>query len=277
MGYTAEAIYDSLPQFQKLLERTHTNNLLVRACRLYLESKFVMAALKALSYFTSQVTMPYLNAVEKCDQNELVKMLPILRANLKDGTVGKTLEKYHVKWTHVIMQKQQPTNALDKYIVRQMCVDAGAGVEMQCAREYWSESEDPQATQLFKLTEERENLPTENLEPERYMARVGILAAQSASHSNKFFKAKGMRDGLLFVKESDLSGSSQFTRLHQKIFKKLDEMETKWSEEQRNICKDKLVASLNLDLRNKTIDMLVNKCKKHGGPVTHEEELENVG
>ena len=35
-----------------------------------------------------------MNAVE-CDQNELVKMLPTLCAYLKDGTVGKTLEKYH--------------------------------------------------------------------------------------------------------------------------------------------------------------------------------------
>ena len=172
------------------------------------------------------------------------------------------------------MQKQQPTTALDKHIVRQMCVDAGAGVELQCTREYWSESEDPRATQLLKLTEqERENLPTSNLEPERYMARVGSLAAQSASHSNKFFKAKRMRDDLLFVKENYVSGSSRFMGLHQKIFKKLDEIETKWTVEQRNIYKKKLVASLNVDLRNQTIDMLLNKCKKHGGPVTNEEEL----
>ena len=99
LGYTAGAIYDFLPQFQKLLERTHTNNLLVRACKLYLESEFGMAVLKSLSYFTNQVTMPYLNAVQKGDQNELMKMLLTLCANLKEGTVGKTLEKYHVKWT----------------------------------------------------------------------------------------------------------------------------------------------------------------------------------
>ena len=33
------------------------SNLMVRACKLYLESEFVMAALKALSYFTNQVTI----------------------------------------------------------------------------------------------------------------------------------------------------------------------------------------------------------------------------
>ena len=43
---------------------------------------------------------------------------------------------------------------LDKYIARKIYVDTGAGVEMQCAREYWSEPEDPQATRLFNVTEE---------------------------------------------------------------------------------------------------------------------------
>ena len=276
MGYTSGAIFDCLPQFRKLLERTHTNNLLVRACRLYLECEFVMAALKALSFFTNQVTMPYLNAVEKCDQNELLKILPALCSDLKDGTIGKALEKYHVKWTHVSMENQQPTTAFDKYTIKKMCIDAGAGVEMQCAREYWSESDNPRATQLFKLTEEdRENLPTENLEPERYMYRVGYLAAQSAAHSNKFFKAKRMRDDLMFVKESERS-TSEFTRLHLNVFKRLDEMETKWTEEQKQMYKDKIATSLNVGLRDQTIDMLLNKCKKHGGPVTNELELKNL-
>ena len=147
--------------------------------------------------------MPHLNAVEKVDQNELIKILPKLCADLKDGSAGYILDSYHVNWTHICMRKQQPNTPLYIYLLKQMCIDAGAGVELQCAREYWSESDDPRATQLFKLTEnERENLPTENLEPERYMALVGGLAAQSAAHSNKFSKAKWMRGGLLFVKET---------------------------------------------------------------------------
>lgn len=123
--------------------------------------------------------------------------------------------------------------------------------------------------------EDRENLPTENLEPERYMYRVGNLAAQSAAHSNKFFKAKRMRNDLLFVKESERS-TSEFTRFHLNIFKRLDEMETKWTKEQRKMYKDKIAASLNVGLRDQTINMLLNKCKKHGGPVTNEIELRNL-
>ena len=179
LGYSAGALYDCLPQFKKLLERTHLNNLLVRGCRLYLESDYIAVSLKALSNFTYRVTMPYLNAVERVDQNELMKILPQLCDDLQKGSPGKSLETFHVEWTHVKMKDQALTSDLDKFIQKQMCIDAGKGVELQCAREYWAESDDPRATQLFQLTEEeRENLPSENLEAERYMGKVGVLAAQ---------------------------------------------------------------------------------------------------
>ena len=71
LGYTAGAIYESLPQFKKLLERTSRNKLLVRACNLYLESDLIIAGLKALSNFTYHITMPFLNCVERVDQNVL--------------------------------------------------------------------------------------------------------------------------------------------------------------------------------------------------------------
>ena len=62
------------------------------------------------------------------------------------------------------MKKQKPSSPLDAYMQKQMCINAGAGVELHCARENWSESIYPRATKLFKLTEkERENLPCDNL------------------------------------------------------------------------------------------------------------------
>ena len=70
------------------------------------------------------------------------------------------------------MKKQKPSSPLDAYMQKQMCINAGAGVELHCARENWSESIYPRATQLFKLTEEeRENLPCDILEPERFVAK----------------------------------------------------------------------------------------------------------
>ena len=95
--FSAGSIYGCLPQFRKLLERTTKNNLLVRASKIYLESEFITGALKALSNFTYCETMPFLNCVEKSDQNQLVDLLPKLHQDLKEGILAsESLQKFHV-------------------------------------------------------------------------------------------------------------------------------------------------------------------------------------
>ena len=96
------------------------NNLLVRGCRLYLESDYIAVSLKALSNFTYRVTMPYLNAVERVDQNDLMKILPQLCNDLKNGSPGNSLDNFHVEWTHVKMKDQALTSELDKFIQKEM-------------------------------------------------------------------------------------------------------------------------------------------------------------
>ena len=86
--------------------------MLVQACRLYLECEYVVAALKALANCTFNVTMPFLNCVEKTDQNDLVNILRQLYEDLSDGKLD-TIKLYHVKWTHVQMDKQLPASDLD--------------------------------------------------------------------------------------------------------------------------------------------------------------------
>jgi hypothetical protein len=98
LGYTAGAIYDCLPQFTKLLERTSKNNMLVRACRLYLECDFIIAGLKALSNFTYEVTMPFLNCVERVNQSDLCRIISNLFEELKKGNLKcADLALYHVE------------------------------------------------------------------------------------------------------------------------------------------------------------------------------------
>ena len=81
-----------------------------------------------------------------------------------------------------------------------MCTMAAKGVELQCAREYWAEDVNPRATQLHKLThKERKNIPTENMPAERYLAKFGYLASVSAAKSNRFFKAKRIRDDMMLM------------------------------------------------------------------------------
>jgi hypothetical protein len=78
LGYLAGAVFDCLPFFRQILEKTPLNNLLVRSCRLYAANEFITSGLKALANFTYKVTMPYLNFVEKSDHAALVTMLPKL-------------------------------------------------------------------------------------------------------------------------------------------------------------------------------------------------------
>ena len=54
--YQSGTVYECLPYFKQLLEDTHLNNLLIKACRIYLENDFIKASLKALANFTYKVT-----------------------------------------------------------------------------------------------------------------------------------------------------------------------------------------------------------------------------
>lgn len=51
LGYSAGSIVDCLDIFRKILSETPLNNMLVQACRLYVENEYIIAALKALSFF----------------------------------------------------------------------------------------------------------------------------------------------------------------------------------------------------------------------------------
>ena len=109
------------------------------------------------------------------------------------------------------------------------------------------------------------------------MAKVGSLAAQSAAHSNKNFKAKRMHDDLVFVKESNKESTSQFTASQQQIFNALDAMETKWTEVQRNEYKKKYAAMMaKNEKRNDFVNLLLKKYKTHNGPITNEVDLSEL-
>ena len=234
MGYSAGAIFDCLPQFQKLLDRTSKNNLLVRACKIYLESSFITASLKVLSNCTYYVTMPFLNLVECCDQTQLVELLPQLYSDLHDGKCeSEALLAYRVPWTHVKINDHMLTSELELLMMKEMCITASASLKLQCSREYWDEEGDKRATAIHELSREvQKNLPTENLVTERYLAHFGALASQSAKHSNPFFKAKRIRDNLTLFTEEDPQYDNK-----KAYYKILDEMERSWTEKQKQTLK----------------------------------------
>ena len=141
MGYTTGSLADCLPIFQKILSETTQNNMLVQACRLYLENEYIIAAMKALANFTYQVTMPYLNFVEKAIKMICLELfLYCIYTYLLKGKLD-ILKNYNVDWTHVHMDKQIPSSELDKYLLNKMSVTGAKGVKMQCGREYFPDDE----------------------------------------------------------------------------------------------------------------------------------------
>lgn len=164
-----------------------------------MENDFILAGMKALANFTYNVTMRFLNCVEVENQDTLVNILPKLFTDLQTKSLN-TLAKWSVKWTHVNISKMVPETDLDHLIIGEMCLQAAKGIELQCKREYWGDDTVRRATELHKLTpEERKNLPTNNINAERYLAKFGYLASKSAQHSNRFFKAKRIRDDLILL------------------------------------------------------------------------------
>ena len=90
--YSSGSIVDSISQFNKLLVQTTYNSVLLQTFRLYVENEYIVAAMKALSYFTYKVTMPFFNCVEKFDHNGLTKILSALYEELSEGKLS-TLSK----------------------------------------------------------------------------------------------------------------------------------------------------------------------------------------
>ena len=78
LGYQAGALYDCITYCRQILNDIPLNNLLIRTCQLYLEDDFIIAGFKALANFTYNVTMPFLNFVEKTNQDCLIELLPKL-------------------------------------------------------------------------------------------------------------------------------------------------------------------------------------------------------
>ena len=104
LGYAAPAILAAWSLLMKLLMDSYTNNLLVQACKLCLESEIFLTELKVLAYFTHQVTLPLLNCIAIGNHNDLLEIFPKLWSDVKSGNVD-TITEYLVIYKHVPVQK----------------------------------------------------------------------------------------------------------------------------------------------------------------------------
>ena len=92
LGYSAASILNALPLLQMLLRESEKCNLLVQACRMYVQCEFFITELHVLAYFTHKVTLPLLHCVEVCDQLQLLSIFPKLYTDLTLSNMDGYLE-----------------------------------------------------------------------------------------------------------------------------------------------------------------------------------------
>ena len=188
--YSAASFIHAHPSLEMLLAETSKTNLLVEACKLYLECEFFWTELQVLAYFTYKVTLPLLNCVEVSDQATLLKIFPKLYADLKQGNTD-TLQHFIVKYRHVPVKTL--SSKLENTVLFLMCVDAADGIQIQCGREYGfaKEGEESRATELYKMSlAELKDLPTNNLDCERDLAKFSHLRSLLRNSGTNHLKQK---------------------------------------------------------------------------------------
>ena len=114
------------------------------------------------------------------------------------------------------------------------------------------------------------------MEAERYLACFGHLASVSTSISNKFFKAKRIRDDMMFTSTAaDIQNATETTS--RRVIKKLNQMEVDWSAKQRAEWKSKIEAGAIKKARSLEYrDILLRKCKEHNGPFATAKEVISI-
>ena len=100
---------------------------------------------------------------------------------------------------------------------------------------------------------------------EKYLAKFGYLAALSAQHSNRLFKAKRIQDDLMLTEKY----VDEVERSTIGILKQLDLMEITWDEKHKEKKKQRLRENIKKRARAKEfVDQLLVKCKQHEGTLT---------
>lgn len=275
LGYTAASILCALPQLRTLLHETWKSNLLVEACRLYVDCELFITELHVLAVFTKHVTLPFLNAMEKLTQKQLVEMFPRLYKDLLAHKTD-TLKEFLVEYHHIPVDDVK--GGIEKKILDRMCEEAAKGFDLQRGKEYgFGETglqRQRETTDIHKMAPEKmdEINTVHNLYCERLL---GIFSHRAvvAKFRNRTFTAQGIRDDVVLAK-SDTTVVESTTR---KINIILNIKEKNWTKEQKKLQSLRIQKKIS---ESKTAcdytQKLLKACKGWGGPVVTPNELEEI-
>ena len=275
LGYVCAALIDASPMLQMLLTETAMSNLHIESSKLYLECEFFFTELTVLAYFTHKVSLPLLNCVEVCGQEELLDILPRLYQDLSAGSMN-TLEKYMVIYKHVPVKPESELSELERRLLLFMCKHAAESIKLQCGREYGfgDPGDEKRGKDLTELTpEELFGLPTNNLVCERWLSVFGKRSVVG-KFRNKNFQAKGIRADLVLHKAQ----CSKVETVTKQVSKILNKREESWTAEQKELQKKKIEKKHSDGRRHDLyVDKLLKICKHEwNGPCLTGDELMNA-
>lgn len=290
LGYTAAAVLYHLQDFKDLLATTKSNNLLVLACRIYVENEFLLSCFAALAYFTYRVTFPYFNFCEKSTQIEAREVFPQLFKDLECMKVD-TLDDFRVNYSFDVREMQTD---IEKAIMNQFCLQASKDFKLQKGREYgFNNIQNERATNLAALSKEQiQGVPLTNMPCERQFGQMDHLLQRSAKTASKNFKALGNIFIINFINlenfTNTISGIQNEMILRnydqsildydakkiRSIRKLLDSQQKEYSKRQEEIFEKSILKS-HCD-QQKTVEKnhaLLMCCKTWGGPCTNIQEF----
>ena len=246
LGKAAASLLEALTIIKKVPDETYNNNLLIEACRLYIESKLFITELEVLASFNHHVTFSFLNCIENCNQKDLLNILPTLYHAFITNSTGP-LSKYKMTMQHTNIEETD--SKLSSKILEDFCLAAGEAIKIQCGREYGfaNENEKTRATVLLEIRINKlGGLPTNNHIAERDLLKFDRLSKVRKS-CNRKFKAKAIRNSMNIINRDNL----EVEKIEKKIMLILKYRETNWDGQQKMKLKLRLTKKTENGRKNK--------------------------
>lgn len=179
-----------LPEFNSLLEKYGGKNQLTRACKIYLESNFIVDSLAALSKMVELVSLPFLELVQESNCSKLLVAIPQLYIDLKANR-NDTLKDFVAPFNLKLGEENECRVMMMNLFASAM----GDGLKQQRGREFGF-FDDEEATRgasiLSKIDVELlDGLLTHNIDAERDLSIFDRLARKAAPNYNENCDASG--------------------------------------------------------------------------------------
>ena len=132
-----------------------------------------------------------------------------------------------------------------------MCIDAAAGIQLQCGREYGFSNDAERATVVSELTDSfLEGLPTNNIVAERYLTKFDRLSVVS-KFRNKKCKTKGIKNYMTLFKYDFYPINVSKTSTIVELTKLLSERELKRCDDQKIKLKERIKLEISKSPKSK--------------------------